>query len=213
MAATQNPCYSPAADDPRGVPLAAIVFGGRRRSVAPLVYEARDWAHGVLVGASVASETTAAAIGEVGVVRRDPMAMKPFCGYNFADYWSHWLSIGTRLTQPPRIFHVNWFRRDAAGNFLWPGYGENLRVIAWMLARCGGKANGRDTAIGYLPDAADLNLQGLSVSGQAMTELLAVDNNAWRAEAADIRQYVAEFGTRVPAGLNAEISKLAQRLA
>jgi phosphoenolpyruvate carboxykinase (GTP) len=212
VAAKQNPCYSPHADDPRGVPISALVFGGRRRTVAPLVYEARDWNHGVLVGASVASETTAAATGQVGVVRRDPMAMKPFAGYNFADYWAHWINIGKRLSKPPKIFHVNWFRRDADGKFLWPGYGENLRVIAWMLERCAGKANAHETPIGYLPGAADLNLQGLDVSAAAMSELLAVDKVQWRAEAREIRSYVNEFGARVPAGLHTEIDALEQRL-
>ncbi len=212
VAAQQNPCYSPHADDPRGVPISALVFGGRRRTVAPLVYEARDWNHGVLVGASVASETTAAATGQVGVVRRDPMAMKPFAGYNFADYWAHWINIGKRLSKPPKIFHVNWFRRDAAGKFLWPGYGENLRVIAWMLERCAGKASAHETPIGYLPSAADLNLQGLDVSAAAMSELLAVDKVQWRAEAREIRSYVNEFGARVPAGLHTEIDALEQRL-
>ena len=212
VAAQQNPCYSPHADDPRGVPISALVFGGRRRTVAPLVYEARDWNHGVLVGASVASETTAAATGQVGVVRRDPMAMKPFAGYNFADYWAHWINIGKRLSNPPKIFHVNWFRRDAAGKFLWPGYGENLRVIAWMLERCAGKASAHETPIGYLPGVADLNLQGLDVSAAAMAELLAVDKVQWRAEAREIRAYVNEFGERVPAGLHTEIDALEQRL-
>ena len=140
VSAHRNPSYSPHAEDPGGVPIAALVFGGRRREVAPLVYEARDWQHGVLMGASVASETTAAAVGQVGVTRRDPMAMQPFCGYNFGDYWQHWLDVGARLARPPRIYHVNWFRRDAHGKFLWPGYGENLRVLAWMLDRCAGRS-------------------------------------------------------------------------
>jgi phosphoenolpyruvate carboxykinase (GTP) len=212
VSARQNPCYAPQADDPRGVPLSAIVFGGRRRTVAPLVYEARDWNHGVLVGASVASETTAAAIGQVGVVRRDPMAMKPFAGYNFADYWAHWLNVGKRLTNAPRIFHVNWFRRDAAGKFLWPGYGENLRVLAWMLERCAGKASGVETPIGWLPGDADLNLRGLEVTPSTMRELLSVERDLWRVEAKDIRSYIEEFGHRTPAALKAELSALEQRL-
>ncbi|MCS6946044.1 MAG: phosphoenolpyruvate carboxykinase (GTP), partial [Steroidobacteraceae bacterium] len=208
----RNPSYAPEADDPRGVPLSAIVFGGRRRSVAPLVYEARDWSHGVLVGASVASETTAAAIGEVGVVRRDPMAMKPFAGYNFADYWAHWFDIGKRLTRPPRIFHVNWFRRDAAGRFLWPGYGENLRVLSWMIERCAGRIDAADTPIGYLPRPADLNLRGLDVPATVMHELLAVDRDQWRVEAAEIRSYLQEFGSRVPPALYDELAALEKRL-
>src|SRR5688572_14098299 len=159
VSAKQNPSYSKESENPRGVPISALVFGGRRRELAPLVYEARDWKHGVLVGASVASETTAAAIGKVGVVRRDPMAMLPFCGYNFADYWSHWLNVGTKLKNPPKIYHVNWFRRDAAGKFLWPGYGENLRVLEWMLGRVGGKVSANETAIGNLPRPQDLNLR------------------------------------------------------
>src|ERR1700760_481338 len=164
VSAKQNPSYSHRSEGPQGVPIAAIVFGGRRRSVAPLVYEARDWKHGVLVGASVASETTAANVGQVGVVRRDPMAMQPFCGYNFGDYWQHWLNVGAKLSKAPHIFHVNWFRRDADGKFLWPGFGENLRVLDWVLRRCAGTVGANETAIGNLPLAQDLNLQGLGVS-------------------------------------------------
>src|SRR5579872_6023943 len=156
VSATKNPAYSKMAEEPRGVPISAILFGGRRRSLAPLVYEARNWSHGVLVGASVASETTAAATGKVGVVRRDPMAMKPFCGYNFGDYWHHWLKISSRLKQQPRIFHVNWFRQSG-GKFLWPGFGENLRVLAWMLDRCAGRVGAAESAIGHLPRPEDLN--------------------------------------------------------
>ena len=156
VAAKNNPVYSKLADAAGGVPISAIVFGGRRRSLAPLVYQARDWLHGVLVGAGVASETTAAATGAVGVVRRDPMAMKPFAGYNFGDYWGHWINVGAKLKSPPPIFHVNWFRQDAAGKFLWPGFSDNLRVMRWIIDRCKGAAPAHDTAIGYLPRAADL---------------------------------------------------------
>ncbi|MGH8286258.1 MAG: phosphoenolpyruvate carboxykinase (GTP) [Steroidobacteraceae bacterium] len=212
VSAKRNPNYSPRADDPRGVPISALVFGGRRRSVAPLVYEARDWAHGVLVGASVASETTAAAVGEVGVVRRDPMAMKPFAGYNFGDYWRHWLSIGPRLARPPRIYHVNWFRRDAQGKFLWPGYGENLRVLEWMLERCTGAAGAVETPIGNLPRAEDLHLEGLPLSENALRELLTIDPALWRSEMADVRKYLSEFGNRVPAEMLAEISRVERGL-
>jgi phosphoenolpyruvate carboxykinase (GTP) len=212
VSARQNPCYAPSADDPRGVPIDAILFGGRRRTVAPLVYEARDWNHGVLVGASVASETTAAAVGQVGVVRRDPMAMKPFCGYNFGDYWRHWFSVGRKLRNPPRIFHVNWFRRDAAGSFLWPGYGENLRVLAWMLDRCEGKAGARETPIGNLPRPEDLNLAGLELKPEALKELLAVDPQNWVQEMADVRGYLEEFGPRLPAEMISEVERVEKRL-
>ena len=213
VSAKQNPNYSPEADSPRGVPISAIVFGGRRRGVAPLVYEARDWNHGVLVGASVASETTAAAIGEAGVLRRDPMAMKPFAGYNFGDYWNHWLAIGAKLKHPPRIYHVNWFRRDANNKFLWPGFGDNLRVLEWMLKRCAGTAEANETAIGNLPRAKDLNLTGLDINPPALEQLLSVDATEWRAEAADMGKYLDEFGARTPAALRAEVQALQQRLA
>jgi len=155
----------------------------------------------VLVGASVASETTAAAVGQAGVVRRDPMAMLPFCGYNFADYWQHWLDVGARLTRPPRIFHVNWFRRDARGKFLWPGFGDNLRVLAWMLQRYAGNAGASDSAIGWLPRPEDLNIQGLNVSADALRALLTVDPTLWRKEVADVRSYLEQFGSRLPGQL------------
>jgi phosphoenolpyruvate carboxykinase (GTP) len=213
VSAKRNPGYSPEADGPRGVPISAVVFGGRRRGVAPLVYEARDWAHGVLVGASVASETTAAAVGEAGVLRRDPMAMKPFCGYNFADYWSHWLEIGKQLEHPPKLYHVNWFRRDAQGKFLWPGFGDNLRVLAWMIERCAGRGGMVETPIGQLPRPQDLDLNGLDLPPAALAELLSVDLVQWRKEAADIRSYLQEYGSRTPAALQAELSKLEARLA
>jgi phosphoenolpyruvate carboxykinase (GTP) len=201
VSARNNPGYSPHAEDARGVPITAIVFGGRRRTLAPLVYQARDWAHGVLVGASVASETTAAATGQVGVVRRDPMAMQPFCGYNFADYWQHWLNVGAKLRNPPKIFHVNWFRRDEQGRFLWPGYGDNLRVLAWMLERVAGSAGAHDTAIGALPRPQDLNLKGLDITPAALNELLRVDPAQWRNEVGEFRKYLAQYGSRLPAAL------------
>jgi phosphoenolpyruvate carboxykinase (GTP) len=213
VSARRNPSYSPHAEDARGVPITALVFGGRRREVAPLVYEARDWRHGVLVGASLASETTAAAVGQVGVTRRDPMAMQPFCGYNFGDYWRHWLGVGAKLPRAPRIFHVNWFRRDAQGKFLWPGFGENLRVLAWMLDRCSGQAQAADSAIGWLPRPEDLNLQGLKVSREALAALLRVDAPLWRKEAAEIRAYLAQYGERLPQELLEELSRTEGRLA
>ena len=183
------------------------------REVAPLVYEARDWQHGVLVGASVASETTAAATGAVGVVRRDPMAMKPFAGYNFGDYWKHWLNVGKKLKHPPKLFHVNWFRRDAAGKFLWPGYGDNLRVMEWIIKRCTGAVGANESPIGYLPRPADLNLNGIDVSEQTLQELLAVQPEAWRKEVADMRAYLKEFGSRAPAEMLTELDAIETRLA
>jgi len=207
VSATRNPSYSPHAEDARGIPISALVFGGRRREVAPLVYQARNWAHGVLVGASVASETTAAAAGKAGVVRRDPMAMLPFCGYNFGDYWRHWLEVGAKLTRPPQIFHVNWFRRDAQGRFLWPGFGENLRVLAWMLERAAGGAGAAETPIGSVPRPQDLHTEGLEVRTEAMEELLRVDPALWRREVAEIRAYLQQFGTRLPAALSAELAE------
>ena len=212
VAATQNPAYGKAAEDPRGVPISALIFGGRRRQLAPLVYEARNWSHGVLVGASVASETTAAATGQVGVVRRDPMAMKPFCGYNFGDYWAHWFRMGTAVKNPPRIFHVNWFRQDAAGKFLWPGFGENLRVLSWILDRCAQRIGAVETPIGYMPRSSDLNTQGLNITPAALEELTAVPPEAWRQEVTDLRAYLQSFGSRLPAQMSAEVDALAARL-
>jgi phosphoenolpyruvate carboxykinase (GTP) len=212
VAASLNPAYSPAAEDPRGVPISALIFGGRRRELAPLVYEARSWQHGVLVGASVASETTAAAAGQVGIVRRDPMAMKPFAGYNFGDYWAHWLKVGSTLKNPPRIFHVNWFRQNAAGKFLWPGFGENLRVLAWILDRCAGNVGALDTPIGNMPRPGELNTAGLDISPEALTELTAVPNAAWRKEIAGFRQYLLEYGSHLPGAMLAEADEVARRL-
>jgi phosphoenolpyruvate carboxykinase (GTP) len=212
VAAKQNPSYSKLADAPGGVPLSAIVFGGRRRTLAPLVYQARNWLHGVLVGAGVASETTAAATDAVGVVRRDPMAMKPFAGYNFGDYWSHWIDVGAKLKSPPQIFHVNWFRQNDAGKFLWPGFGENLRVLRWIIDRCKGTAKARETAIGHLPNSADLDLQGLDIAPGAVDELLTVDPKLWREEFAGIGKYFGEFGDRVPQSLEAELKRALERV-
>ncbi|GMW05435.1 MAG: phosphoenolpyruvate carboxykinase [GTP] [Nevskiales bacterium] len=201
VTARQNPGYSPLADDAAGVPISAIIFGGRRRELAPLVYQATSWRHGVLIGASVASETTAAAVGAVGVTRRDPMAMQPFCGYNFADYWKHWLSFGDRSAKLPQIFHVNWFRQDDRGNFLWPGFGENIRVLRWIIDRCAGRAGARETAIGFLPRPDDLHLQGLDIDTGVVDSLLGVDVASWRREMAVIAEYFGKFGERVPAEL------------
>jgi phosphoenolpyruvate carboxykinase (GTP) len=213
VSAKYNPVYSPHAEDPQGVPISALVFGGRRRELAPLVYEARDWNHGVLVGASVASETTAAATAKVGVVRRDPMAMLPFCGYNFADYWAHWFDVGSKLTNPPRIYHVNWFRRDAQGKFLWPGYGENLRVLAWILDRCSGKSAANETAIGNLPRPQDVNTKGLDISPSDLQALLSVDPALWQKEVADVRSYLETYGKRLPAQMLKQLEETEKRLA
>jgi phosphoenolpyruvate carboxykinase (GTP) len=212
VSARQNPSYSPMADAPQGVPISALVFGGRRRALAPLVFQARDWRHGVLVGASMASETTAAATGEVGVVRRDPMAMKPFAGYNFGDYWQHWLSMADRVPQLPGIFHVNWFRRDAGGRFLWPGYGENLRVLAWIIERCKGGAGAVETPIGAVPDRAAINMAGLDLPDATVDELLSVDAAQWRKETEAIGKYLEGFGSRLPAALRDELAGLRARL-
>ena len=213
VSARQNPNYSPMADAAGGVPISAIVFGGRRRSLAPLVYQARSWAHGVLVGAGVASETTAAAVGEVGIVRRDPMAMKPFAGYNFGDYWAHWLEVGRKLKSPPQIFHVNWFRRDAAGKFLWPGYGENLRVLNWIIDRCEGTGHAHDTPIGYLPAAADLDVRSLDLPPGALQDLLAVDPSQWLEEMESVGEYLQQYGARTPQQLKDEHAAVLKRLA
>ncbi len=183
------------------MPISALVFGGRRKELAPLVYEAKDWNHGVLIGASVASETTAAAAGEVGVVRRDPMAMKPFCGYNFADYWGHWLSFADNLNQLPKIFHVNWFRQDAAGKFLWPGFGENLRVLGWIIDRCENRVGARETAVGFLPEVGDIDTRDLDVSEETMQALLSVDIGQWQQEMTSIGEYLETYGDRLPAAL------------
>ena len=212
VSARQNPSYARETDAPAGVPIDAIVFGGRRRTLAPLVYEARDWRHGVLVGAGVASETTAAATGQIGVLRRDPMAMKPFAGYNFGDYWRHWLAVGARLKHPPRIFHVNWFRQDASGKFLWPGFGENLRVLEWMLARVTGKVAARDTPIGYMPEARDIDVAGLALAPSALEELLSVDAPAWRAELASLAREFGQYGDRLPAALTEQLEDVRARL-
>jgi len=212
VAATQNPDYTLAAEDPRGVPISALIFGGRRRELAPLVFEARNWQHGVLVAAAVASETTAAAEGAVGVVRRDPMAMKPFCGYHFGDYFAHWLAMGPRLKRPPRIFHVNWFRQNAAGKFLWPGFGENLRVLAWMLERCAGRGGAQDAPIGLLPHPQDLDVSGLALAPGVLEELTQVPATALRAEVQAIRGYLRQFDPRTPAALYTELADIERRL-
>jgi phosphoenolpyruvate carboxykinase (GTP) len=194
------------------VPISAIIFGGRRARLAPLVLQARDWEHGVYLGATMASETTAAATGAVGVVRNDPMAMLPFCGYNMADYFAHWLQVGQAMTKPPKVFHVNWFRTDDAGEFLWPGYGDNLRVLEWILARCRGEAEAIATPIGHVPTPDSLDMTGLDLSPAVMQELLRVDRQEWLGEVQDVRNFFSTFNNRVPHALEDEIDSLQRRL-
>jgi len=213
VAARGCPSWTAEAENPRGVPLAAIVFGGRRETLVPLVMEARDWTHGVLLGAGMASETTAAATGAVGVLRRDPMAMKPFCGYNFGDYFGHWLSMAGRATQLPKIFHVNWFRKGTDGRYLWPGFGDNLRVLEWILGRCSGEAGALETAIGHLPRPQDLNLDGLAISPEVVRELLAVDAGGWHEAMGDVREYLEGFAERTPPALLRECERIASALS
>ncbi|HLM53454.1 MAG TPA: phosphoenolpyruvate carboxykinase (GTP) [Pseudoxanthomonas sp.] len=208
VSARQCPSHSPRAEDPQGVPISAIVFGGRRASLVPLVFEARDWTHGVLVGAAMGSETTAAAAGEVGVMRRDPMAMKPFCGYNFGDYFAHWLSFDTPGAKLPKIFHVNWFRKDADGKFLWPGFGENLRVLEWIIGRVEGKAGAVETPIGYLPVASDFNIDGTGLTQEASAKLFDFDQSGWQSEFDSIGIYLDEYGLRMPQTLKNEQQKI-----
>jgi phosphoenolpyruvate carboxykinase (GTP) len=212
--AAQCPVISPDWENPEGVPIDIFIFGGRRASVVPLVAEAFDWDHGVFVGAMASSETTAASVGIVGALRRDPFAMKPFCGYNMGDYFQHWLDMGDRLGgAAPRIFCVNWFRKTAEGQWLWPGYGENCRVLKWMCERVEGSAHAETTPIGLMPSAADLDLAGLEVSPQSLRELLTVDVGAMRAEIPDLRRHFGQFGDRLPLRLRDQLLVLEARLA
>jgi phosphoenolpyruvate carboxykinase (GTP) len=211
--ASQSPSVSPHWQDAAGVPISAFLFGGRRARLAPLVYEAFDWQHGVFVGASMASETTAAATGKVGVTRRDPMAMLPFCGYNMADYFGHWLEMGRRIPHPPKIFHVNWFRKGADGKFLWPGFGENVRVLKWILERVEGRAEAKETPIGYVPTPGSLTLDGLKVSRESVEELLRVDAHDWTGELEEVKAFFGKFGDELPGDVRREELKLAERLS
>ncbi len=210
--ATQSPSISAKWDSPEGVPISAFIFGGRRARLAPLVYESFNWQHGVYVGATMASETTAAATGDVGLTRRDPMAMLPFCGYNMADYFQHWLEMGKRIPRPPKIFHVNWFRKGADGQFLWPGFGDNVRVLKWILERVEGKGEAEETAIGYVPTRTGLTLEGLQLSPETLRELFRVDPDDWEVDLADSREFFAKFGKRLPMELREEQDRLVQRL-
>jgi phosphoenolpyruvate carboxykinase (GTP) len=207
------PCISDKFNDPQGVPISAIIFGGRRAKTAPLVYQARDWEHGVFVGSVMASETTAAASGAVGVVRRDPMAMLPFCGYHMGDYFQHWLDMGKKLgDKAPKIFNVNWFRTDDEGHFIWPGFGDNMRVLMWILDRCEGKADAVETPIGYEPKPEDINIEGLNIDLDTLKGLLDVDKNLWKEDAAGIEEFYQKFGDRLPKELKAELETLKKNL-
>ena len=208
------PCVSPEFNNPQGVPISAIIFGGRRAKTAPLVYQSFDWNHGTFVGSIMASETTAAAAGAVGVVRRDPMAMLPFCGYNMGDYWQHWLDMGKELgDKAPKIFNVNWFRTDDEGHFIWPGFGDNMRVLMWILARCEGKAEAVETPIGYEPKPEDINIEGLKdITLDTIKGLLDVDVDLWKADAAGIEEFYAKFGSKLPAEMKHQLDALKARL-
>ena len=210
--ACQCPCISSEFESPQGVPISAFVFGGRRAKTAPIVYQSRDWDHGVFVGSIMASETTAAAAGAVGVVRRDPMAMLPFCGYHMGDYFAHWLEMGGKTTNPPKIFNVNWFRTDENGEFIWPGYGENMRILEWIIKRAFGEADAAESPIGYLPKPEDINLEGLDVSLDTLKGLLSVDKELWREEAKGIHEFYEKFGGKLPAKLKEELAKLEKNL-
>ena len=211
--ATNCPCLSDAYYKPEGVPVSAIVFGGRRAKTAPLVYQSTSWQHGAFVGSIMASETTAAAAGAVGVVRRDPMAMRPFVGYDMGEYFGHWLKMGTTIPNPPKIFHVNWFRTDAQGHFIWPGFGDNMRVLAWILDRCDGKVGATMSPIGYLPLPEDICTEGLEgIDTETIRDLLSVDVDSWLEDVANIRDFYAQIGTSVPATMHAELDALEARL-
>ncbi len=208
------PCISSEFNNPKGVPISAIVFGGRRAKTAPLVYQSFDWNHGVFVGSIMASETTAAATGAVGVVRRDPMAMLPFCGYHMGDYFAHWLEMGEKLgDKAPKIFNVNWFRTDDEGHFIWPGFGDNMRVLSWIVDRCEGKADAVETAIGYEPKPEDINVEGLDIDTEVIADLLSVDKDLWKEEAKGIHEFYGKFGSKLPKELENQLAGLEDRLA
>ncbi len=208
------PCISDEFDKGQGVPISAIIFGGRRAKCAPLVYQSKDWVNGVFVGSTMASETTAAAAGAVGVVRRDPMAMLPFCGYNMGDYFAHWLEMGEKLgDKAPKIFNVNWFRTDDEGNFIWPGFGDNCRVLNWIIDRCEGKADATETAIGYVPKPEDIDLTDLDMDIETLKSILKVDKDVWEKEAAEIEEHYKKFGDKLPDALRQQLETLKENLA
>jgi len=206
------PSISPNWEAPEGVPISAMIFGGRRAKTAPLVYQSRSWKHGVFVGSTMASETTAAATGKVGVVRRDPMAMLPFCGYHMGDYFAHWLDMGKKASNPPKIFHVNWFRTNDKGEFLWPGYGENFRVIEWIIKRCENEVDANESPIGFLPKVDDINIEGLNMTKEKLNDLLSVDKDSWNADIEGIEEFFNKFGDRLPNELKEELNTLKNNL-
>lgn len=206
------PCISSEFEAPNGVPISAIIFGGRRAATTPLVYQSRSWDNGVFVGSIMASETTAAAAGAVGVVRRDPMAMLPFCGYHMGDYFQHWIDMGKKIKVQPKIFNVNWFRTDSEGHFIWPGFGDNMRVLDWILKRCEETVDADETAIGYVPKPEDINLEGCSVDEETLKGLLNVDTETWKKEAEGIKEFYKKFGDKLPKELSEELASLESRL-
>jgi phosphoenolpyruvate carboxykinase (GTP) len=209
---SQCPTHTFRMDHHHGVNISAIIFGGRRAHLAPLVYQAFDWQHGVYIGATMASERTAAQYGKQGEVRRDPMAMLPFCGYNMADYFEHWLRMGVRMRWQPKIFHVNWFRQDENGAYLWPGFGDNLRILEWILARCRGDVDGVKTALGFIPKPADIDMTGLELPAETMKKLFEINPQAWTEEMKDVEAFFKQFGDRLPLELWAQHQDLKRRL-
>ena len=207
------PCISSEFESTTGVPMSAFIFGGRRAKTTPLVYQARDWNHGVFVGSIMSSETTAAATGATGVLRRDPMAMLPFCGYHMGDYFGHWIEMGSKIPsdKQPKFFNVNWFRQDENGNFVWPGFGDNMRVLDWMVKRIEGTVDAKETAIGYVPYAKDINLDGCDCSLETLESILEVDNAAWAKEAEGIKEFYTKFGDKLPKELAKECDALIKR--
>jgi phosphoenolpyruvate carboxykinase (GTP) len=209
---TNNPALSKQVDDPEGVPISAIIFGGRRSTTVPLVLQSFNWTHGVFLGATMGSETTAAASGKVGVVRRDPMAMLPFCGYNMGEYFQHWLDMQSKIAYPPKIFQVNWFRKDKQGKFLWPGYGENMRVLKWIIDRAQGQVGGQETLLGWVPKAGDLDLSGLDVPAEVVDEATSINLGEWKSELQSQAEFFEQFGDKVPKAMLLQRQLLLSRL-
>jgi phosphoenolpyruvate carboxykinase (GTP) len=209
----QCPSISPEFDNPNGVPISAIIFGGRRRHLVPLITESFNWTNGVFSGARMGSETTAAAAGKVDVLRRDPMAMIPFCGYNMADYFNHWIALGKRVKNPPKIFSINWFRTNDDDKFLWPGFGENIRILKWIIDRVENRAGAKKTPVGFIPDANDLELSGLDMPKENLEKLFEVKGEQWREEISDIEKFFSQFGSKMPEELLKELEKFKKELS